>query len=54
MNLVMNEAGEFIEVQGTGEGRAFSRDELDQLLSLGQVGIRELMNKQQETEKTRA
>ena len=53
MNLVMNEEGEFIEVQGTGEGRAFSREELDQLLSLGQAGIRELMDKQRETEKTR-
>ena len=50
MNLVMNEAGEFIEVQGTGEGRAFSRGELDALLSLGEAGIRTLMDKQRETE----
>ena len=51
MNLVMNEAGEFIEVQGTGEGRAFSRTELDRLLSLGEDGIRTLMEKQMEAEK---
>ena len=44
MNLVMNEAGEFIEIQGTGEGRAFSRAELDQLLTLGESGIRSLMD----------
>ena len=50
MNLVMNEAGEFIEVQGTGEGRAFSRPELEELLSLAGGGIRTLMEKQQETE----
>ena len=51
MNLVMNEAGEFIEVQGTGEGRAFSRAELDALLSLGESGIRALMEKQRAVEK---
>ncbi len=51
MNLVMNEAGEFIEVQGTGEGRAFSRAELDRLLSLGEGGIRTLMDKQRDVEK---
>ena len=50
MNLVMNEAGEFIEVQGTGEGRAFSRAELDALLSLGESGIRALMEKQRAAE----
>ena len=53
MNLVMNEAGEFIEVQGTGEGRAFSRQELDVLLTLGEGGIRTLMEKQREAEKNR-
>ena len=46
MNLVMNEAGEFIEIQGTGEGRSFSRRELDALLALGEAGIRTLMEKQ--------
>ncbi len=52
MNLVMNEAGEFIEIQGTGEGRAFTRTELDQLLSLGEAGICTLMDRQRETEKS--
>jgi len=48
MNLVMNEEGAFIELQGTGEGRAFSREELDALLGLGTKGIRKLMELQQE------
>ena len=50
MNLVMNEAGAFIEVQGTGEGRAFSRAELDRLLGLGEGGIRRLMEMQRAVE----
>jgi XTP/dITP diphosphohydrolase len=48
MNLVMNDLGEFIELQGTGEGRAFSRAEMDALLSLGESGIRSLMAAQRE------
>ena len=48
MNLVMNENGEFIELQGTGEGRAFSREELNALLGYGETGIRELMALQRE------
>lgn len=48
MNLVMNDLGEFIEVQGTGEGRAYTRRELDSLLSLGEAGIRSLMAAQRE------
>ena len=52
MNLVMNEAGEFIEVQGTGEGRSFSRKELDALLSLGEAGVRSLMDLQRAVEQT--
>ena len=50
MNLVMDETGAFIEVQGTGEGRAFSRAELDALLSLGESGVRALMEKQRAAE----
>lgn len=42
MNFVMDEQGAFIELQGTGEGRAFTRAELSQLLALGEKGIREL------------
>ena len=39
MNVVMNEAGGFIEVQGTAEGHAFRRDELDELLNLAVSGV---------------
>ena len=48
MNVVMNEAGQFIEVQGTAEGHAFRREELDQLLDLATLGIRQLMQAQRE------
>jgi ribonuclease PH len=47
LNLVMNSAGEFIEVQGTGEESAFSGAELAALLGLGQAGIRQLLEAQQ-------
>jgi ribonuclease PH len=43
MNVVMNEAGGFIEVQGTAEGHAFQRGELDKLLDLATSGIDELL-----------
>lgn len=46
MNVVMNEAGGFIEVQGTAEGHAFRRDELDALLVLAEKGIGEIIEKQ--------
>jgi ribonuclease PH len=42
MNVVMTGRGGMIEVQGTAEGAAFSRSELDALLNLAQVGIEEL------------
>ena len=48
MNFVMNEKGEFIELQGTGEGRAFSGSELAVLTEYGAKGIRELMAAQRE------
>ncbi len=48
MNVVMNEAGGFIEVQGTAEGHAFRRDELDQLLSLASGGINDILALQQQ------
>ncbi|TXH05555.1 MAG: ribonuclease PH [Nevskiaceae bacterium] len=48
VNIVMNEAGGFIEVQGTAEGHAFRRDELDALLELASGGIRELHRLQRE------
>ena len=46
MNVVMNEKGEFIELQGTGEGRAFTPDELQTLIAYAKKGIQELMEAQ--------
>jgi len=46
LNVVMNEAGGFIEVQGTAEGHAFRRDELDEMLRLAEKGINELQTHQ--------
>ncbi len=43
MNVVMNDGGGFVEVQGTAEGHAFQRGELDRLLDLAAGGIRELV-----------
>ena len=48
LNLVMNEAGGIIEIQGTAEGHAFRRDELDRMLELGAAGIQEILSRQQE------
>ncbi|MCW8917289.1 MAG: ribonuclease PH [Gammaproteobacteria bacterium] len=48
MNVVMNESGAFIEVQGTAEGHPFARDELDAMLALAQKGIEELLAFQRE------
>lgn len=46
MNVVMNDGGAFIELQGTAEGHAFRRDELDEMLNLADTGIRQLMANQ--------
>ena len=48
MNVVMNDGGGFIEVQGTAEGHAFRRDEMDALLGLAEKGIAELVAAQRE------
>lgn len=48
MNVVMNDAGAFVEIQGTAEGHAFHRGELDQLLDLAAVGVSQLMALQRE------
>ena len=48
LNVVMNEAGGFIEVQGTAEGHAFRRDEFDAMLALAEKGIKELIAAQDE------
>ena len=47
MNVVMSGTGEFIEVQGTAEGRPFDRATLDRLLDLGAAGCAELTRLQQ-------
>ena len=43
MNIVMTGSGGFVEVQGTAEGKSFSRAEMDRLLALADQGIRELL-----------
>ena len=44
MNVVMTGSGRFVEVQGTAEGMAFSRSELDELLALAETGIAQLVD----------
>jgi len=48
MNIVMNEAGRFIEVQGTAEGHAFTDDEFSAMLGLARSGITEILSLQNE------
>ena len=47
MNLVMNDGGGIIEIQGTAEGHAFRRDELDAMIRLGEAGCAQLFAAQQ-------
>jgi ribonuclease PH len=47
LNLVMNSAGELIELQGTGEEATFSEAQLSEMLALGKSGINELLEAQQ-------
>ena len=49
MNVVMTGAGHFVEVQGTAEGAAFSRAEMDRLLQLADKGIGELIELQRQS-----
>jgi len=49
MNVVMTGAGNFVEVQGTAEGAAFTRAEMDALLVLAEKGIQELVAMQRQT-----
>lgn len=49
MNIVVNDAGHFIEVQGTAEGHAFVRGELDAMLELAQAGTRAVTAMQRDT-----
>jgi len=46
MNVVMNDAGEFVEIQGTAEGKAFSNEELIAMIALAKEGIAELIKAQ--------
>jgi len=52
MNVVMTGAGHYIEVQGTAEGAAFSRQEMDSLLALAESGVKELVRLQDEALKS--
>jgi ribonuclease PH len=45
MNVVMNDGGGFIEVQGTAEGHAFRREELDAMLALAAEGHRRTVHR---------
>jgi ribonuclease PH len=47
MNVIMNDAGDFIEVQGTAEGHPFNQNELEAMLALAKKGITELLAVQQ-------
>jgi ribonuclease PH len=49
MNVVMTDKNEFVEIQGTGEGSTFSKNELYSLLDLAEKGNNELIIKQKET-----
>ena len=42
MNIVMTGGGKFIEIQGTAEGEAFTRDELNNLIDMAEQGIKQL------------
>ena len=48
MNIVMNDAGRFIEVQGTAEGHAFTDDEFDAMIALARAGIADIVAAQNE------
>ncbi|HBJ78566.1 ribonuclease PH [Fusobacterium sp.] len=48
MNVVMNGKGEFVEVQGTGEEATYTRKELNELIDLAEVGIKEIIRLQNE------
>lgn len=52
LNIVMNDAGALIEIQGTAEGHAFRREELDAMLDLADKGIREIIELQQQSRRS--
>jgi len=49
MNLVMTDKGEFIEIQGTGEERPFTRTQMQELMALGEKGIMDLIEAQKQS-----
>jgi len=49
MNIIMTDAGEFVEIQGTGEDSPFSRGDLNELLALGEKGIKQVIQVQKDT-----
>lgn len=49
MNIIMTDEGEFVEVQGTGEEKPFSRGELNELLDLGEKGIKQVIQVQKDS-----
>ena len=52
MNIVMTDAGEFIEIQGTGEESPFTRKDLEELITLGEKGTKKMIQLQKESLKT--
>ncbi len=48
MNIVMTGSGKFVEIQGTAEGKTFDRVDLDNFLTLGELGIKKLIEYQQQ------
>jgi ribonuclease PH len=48
MNIVMNDKGEYVEIQGTAEAQAFCYDELQQMLALGNIGIKQIITTQKQ------
>ena len=46
MNVIMNDKGEFIEVQGTAEGKAMTQDQLFKMIALAEDGIKQLIKLQ--------
>lgn len=48
MNLVMTDGGQIIEIQGTGEARPFTKDEFDEMMSIGEKGISQLIQIQKD------
>lgn len=49
MNIVMTDKGEFVEIQGTGEGGPFSKEDFNELLKLAEIGLNKIINIQKRT-----